>query len=51
MSSQKQHARILDQVLEIQASHLKIKGQHTFVAIGSESLEYEIELMKEILRA
>jgi len=51
MSFQKRHARILDQVLVTQASHLKfIKGQHTFVAIGSESLEYEVELRKEMLR-
>jgi hypothetical protein len=50
MSFQKRHAGILDQVLGIQASHLKlIKCQHTFVAIGSETLEYEVELMKEIL--
>ncbi len=40
------------QVLGTQASHLKlIKGQHTFVAIGSESLEYEVGLRKEVLRA
>jgi hypothetical protein len=40
------------QVLGAQASHLKlIKGQHAFVVIGSESLEYEVELTKEVFRA
>jgi len=50
MSFRKWHAGILDQVLGTQASPLKlIKGQHTFVAIGSESLEYEVELRREVL--
>jgi hypothetical protein len=51
MQFQKQHARILDPSVGNSSFSLKADWKPTFVNIGNESLEYEVELKKEVFQA